>query len=192
MYLILLTGRVQTRKEIASNGLKYNHNKSLEFIDAKEKGRGVITIQDIQKGSYVAEYKYDESFGVKDRAKKDKEYAGNHEGCYILEAQLPNHQGWICLDATRNINSWGRYFNHSPAASANLKMHAPLMINSKWRVAFLAMRDINKGEELLYDYGQQSHPPDWMKGRSKVRTSNRWVECTYNVPNCRRIDVRKR
>jgi hypothetical protein len=162
--------RVQTAIEIASNGLKCNRNKKLEFIDANEKERGIICLEDINKGDYVAEYKYDESFPVKDRASKDREYAGNHEGCYILEAQLP--KGWICLDATRNINSWGRYFNHAPVSSANLKMHAPLNVNGKWRVAFMAIRDIKKGEELLYDYGQQPHPPDWMKRRSKVRMNN--------------------
>ena len=164
--------RVLTAKEIACNGLKYNRNKKLEFIDANEKGRGIITLEDINKGEFVAEYKYDDCFPVKEREIKDKEYAGNHEGCYILEAQLPNNRGWICLDATRNINSWGRYFNHSPVSCANLKMHAPLKVNDKWRVAFLAICDIKKGEELLYDYGQQPHPPDWMKRRSKVCLHN--------------------
>lgn len=74
----------------------------------------------------------------------------------------------MCLDATSNLNSWGRYIKHSPARVSNVKMYRPLWIKDKWRVALLAHRDIAAGEELGYDYGQEKGIPDWMRRRMVI------------------------
>ena len=148
----------------------------MAFIDSKEKGRGIITNEDIKKGDFVVEYKYNESYAKKLRPEKEQEYIINNEGCYILDVQLPSDKGWICLDATRNVHSWGRYMNHS--ATPNLKMQPAVMIRGKWRVGFTALFDIKKGEELLYDYGRQKDPPDWMK-RKVVQLA---IKCMLILP----------
>ena len=46
-----------------------------------------------------------------------------------------------------------RHLNHGRGVSANLTIHSPLMVDGKLRVAFLASRDIESGEELVFDYG---------------------------------------
>lgn len=152
-----------------TTGLETNHPRKLKFIDTEDKGRGVAADEDIAKGEFVVEYKYSASYPPNEKPDRDKEYEINDEGSYVLEVQLPPPNGWMCLDATRNVNSWGRYINHSP--SPNLKKFAPVYVKGKWRVAFTALDDIKKGEELLYDYGHQRNPPQWMKGRKKRKVS---------------------
>lgn len=41
--------------------------------------------------------------------------------------------------------------------------HRPLKVLGKYRVAFLATRDIAAGEELLWDYGVRRDQQQWMK-----------------------------
>ena len=59
--------------------------------------------------------------------------------------------------------------NHSRSATANLRLHIPLLVRGKWSVGMYAARDIAVGEELSYDYGDQPDKPDFMR-RYKVFT----------------------
>lgn len=124
---------------------------------------GVFATEDIEKGQFVTEYKSYKTYSLSERKHHDEEYKKNDEGCYILEVQLPEGQ-WICLDATRNVDSWARYINHGYGQKANLKMQA-VLIDGEWRVALLAKDFISRGSELFYDYGRQKDQPDWMKAR---------------------------
>lgn len=183
------TNRMLKEEEIAISGLTEDKPKALRLVnvgstkevDSIERGKylqrllhflqpaefpGVAADENISKGSFVLEYKYDKSYPKSEKEEHLKEYESNGEGNYILEAQLPNNK-WICLDATRNHDSWARYINHGPGKHANLKMFRPLQIQGKWRVAFLAIRDIEEGDQLLFDYGKQTHPPNWMRGRKQ-------------------------
>ena len=169
----LLFYRPLSAKEIAFAGLSRNQPKKLCFIDALEKGRGIAAEENVKAGDFVCEYKYNISYPLKEKKRHDEEYAINEEGCFIMEVQLPADQGWLCLDATRNYESWGRYINHS--AKPNLKKHAPLFVDGKWRVAFLALRDILKGEELSYDYGKQPNPPSWMRRKVNILICNKLI-----------------
>lgn len=132
----------------------------------EDRGRGVVAEEKIAASEFVVEYKYSESYPPKEKAKRDHEYIANNEGCYILEAQLPENKGWLCMDATRNLNCWGRYINHS--VHPNLKKNRPLMVRGKWRVGFTAIHDIQIGEELTYDYGKQPNPPLWLARKVSV------------------------
>lgn len=73
----------------------------------------------------------------------------------------------VCFDATRNFYSFGRLLNQG-SRTANIKMHTSLLIWGKWRVGFYALRDIEEGEELLYEYGRQPNMPDFMRIHKKV------------------------
>lgn len=80
----------------------------------------------------------------------------------------------------RSITSWGRYINHSFPPKANVKMVAPIHIGNKWRVGFISTRQIMEGEELLYDYGQQSNGPDWLKKKKPATICDAWSDVSYN------------
>ena len=144
---------------------------------------GVIADEDIKAGSFVTEYKYDKTFPLKEKDKYVQEYATNEEGSYVLEAQLPGGQ-WICLDATRNLDCWARYINHAPESIANVRMYRPLQVDGQWRVAFLATRNISKGEEIFYDYGRQPNPPDFMRRNKSSAKSVNPVAPTQQGKNC--------
>jgi histone-lysine N-methyltransferase SETD2 len=156
------------------HGLTLNKCKDLDVVEIEGKGLGVVAGENIRKGEFVLEYKYNLSYPRKDRAAWEEEYQLNGEGSYVLDVQLPTGK-WLCLDATRNFGSFGRLVNHSVSRTSNLKLHTPLLVNRKWRVGMYAKSDINRGEELSYDYGDQPNKPDFMRVRkvklSKHRTS---------------------
>ena len=158
--------RVKTPLEVASSGLRLNKTKKLSvFFFGGEKGRGVVSEENIPAGHFVCEYKYSKSYPMKEREEMVRVYEANGEGSYIMEVQAGNKK--LCLDATVNVDSWGRYINHANCNQANLRMHPALFVRGKWRVAFLARRDIMAGEELSYDYGLLKGRPEWMS-RKKV------------------------
>ncbi len=142
--------------------MQSNTTKQLEVVEVEGKGLGVVAGEKILKHQFVCEYKYSLSYGREERASHEQEYAINEEGCYVLEVQLPTGK-WLCLDANRNYNSFGRLINHSRPASVCLRLHSPLYMRGKRRVGLYSCRDIEKGEELSFDYGDQPHKPDFMK-----------------------------
>jgi hypothetical protein len=94
--------------EIVLQGLTANRTKHLDVVEVTECGRGLVCKQPINSGHYVCEYEGEVYPRSRMRA-KIKEYERNGEGSYILEAQLPADQGWICIDATRTYDGYGRY-----------------------------------------------------------------------------------
>lgn len=158
--------RVHTSLEVASRGLRLNKVKKLSLLEDKEKGRGVCAEEEIVKGEFVCEYKYTTSYPRKQWALMEEGYKANGEGCYVMDVVAGGKK--LCIDATVNLNSWGRYINHAPQREANVKQYRPLLIRDKWRVAFLATRDIHAGEELSFDYGQERDIPEWMRRRKVI------------------------
>jgi len=128
--------------------------------ETEDKGRGVFANAPIKKGKYVCEYKTTQVYKREQRARHEEEYATNMEACMILEAQTKD--GWICLDATRRFGTVGRLMNHAAKKSATVKPFKPLKVNGKWRVAFIAARDIEEGEELTWDYGCPPEGQEWL------------------------------
>lgn len=163
----MVSCRIHTQLEIASEGLSVNKTKSLDWCYKEDKGRGVVATELIRSGEFVCEYKYSSAYPMKKKHEVEKCYEANGQGCFILEVQAPGGKK-ICLDATNNLQSWGRFINHGSPREANVKPFRPLIIRGKLRVAFLAIRDIHAGVELLYDYGQRRDCPEWMKRRRKV------------------------
>lgn len=68
------------------------------------------------------------------------------------------------VDATKETGRMGRLINHSKSGNCQTKLHD---INGVPHLILVASRDIDEGEELLYDYGDRSkasiaaHP--WLK-----------------------------
>lgn len=68
------------------------------------------------------------------------------------------------VDATKESDRLGRLINHSKNGNCQTKLHD---INGIPHLILVASRDIQEGEELLYDYGDRSkasieaHP--WLK-----------------------------
>ncbi|XP_078523738.1 N-lysine methyltransferase KMT5A isoform X2 [Lissotriton helveticus] len=132
----------------------------IDFIDGK--GRGVFATRDFIRGEFVVEY-HGDLIEITDAKKREALYAQDSStGCYMYYFQYRSKT--YCVDATRETNRLGRLINHSKAGNCHTKLHD---INTVPHLILIASRDIQAGEELLYDYGDRSkasieaHP--WLK-----------------------------
>ena len=140
-----------SRQEIVIGGLLgITTAPCFSVEDIEGKGRGLVVREEVTAGSYVLEYEA-EVYPRKERRSHKREYIGNNEGCFIIDVQTAD--GWVCLDATRCLVSPGRLLNHAPRDRATLAPFKPLFLKGRWRVGFVATRDLHPGQELTWDYG---------------------------------------
>ena len=73
----------------------------------------------------------------------------------------------MAIDATRNFDSYTRLLNHS--RHPNIRFHSPIVVDfsgpPKPRIAAYALRDIKRGEEIVFDYGIKDRSIPWLKNR---------------------------
>ncbi|XP_068430875.1 N-lysine methyltransferase KMT5A-A [Clinocottus analis] len=136
--------------------------EGMEVQHIEGKGRAVFATRCFQKAEYVIEY-HGDLLQITDAKSKEAEYAQNPAtGCYMYYFQYLSKT--YCVDATRETGRKGRLINHSKTGNCQTKVHD---INGVPHLILVASRDIDEGEELLYDYGDRSkasiaaHP--WLK-----------------------------
>ncbi len=150
----------------------------LEAIPGK--GLGVITNIQIPAGTVVGDYKgeimteeekdrrYLESFAHL-RQPIDEEWRNCRvergqtiTGTYLYGIDVPNQASQIFVDAEDEYHSlWTRFLNHAspPAANVNPKSLYQGMDGNP-RVWFVSIRDIEVGEEICFDYGDDYWLPE--------------------------------
>ena len=125
---------------------------NLEVRDTGIKGKGVFTKEPINKGDYVAEYSGD-LVTMEEAQRREKIYSSDDsKGSYMYYFKWRTENK--CVDATNDNGRLGRIINHSKT-SANLKSEV-FTHNEKPHLVFFAKSDIQKGQELLFDYGDRS------------------------------------
>lgn len=147
----------------------------LEAIPGK--GLGVITNVKIERGSVVGDYQGEVmTLEEKDRRYLDScahlrepadeewralriERGQGLTGTYLYGIVVPG-ASHIFMDAEDEYCSlWTRFLNHS--SDANVQ---PKSIHESWdgkpRVWFIALRDIEEGEEICFDYGDDYWLPE--------------------------------
>ncbi|KAF0046089.1 hypothetical protein F2P81_002618 [Scophthalmus maximus] len=123
--------------------------KNVQHIEGK--GRAVFATRCFQKGEYVVEY-HGDLLQITDANMREAEYAQNPAtGCYMYYFQYLCKT--YCVDATKETGRMGRLINHSKNGNCQTKLHD---INGIPHLILVASRDIDEGEELLYDYGDRS------------------------------------
>lgn len=144
--------------DLIINGIE----EGMEVQLIEEKGRAVFATRSFQKGEYVVEY-HGDLLHITDAKKREAEYSQNPAtGCYMYYFQYLCKT--YCVDATKETGRLGRLINHSKNGNCQTKLHA---INGVPHLILVASRNIDEGEELLYDYGDRSkasiaaHP--WLK-----------------------------
>ena len=124
----------------------------LKVVGIEGKGRGVITTKQFARRDFVVEYAGDliELPMAKDR---EADYSRcTTIGCYMYYFLHKNQ--WYCIDATAETNRRGRLINHSRRKP---NCHTEVVeINDCPCLIIKALRDLDIGEELLYDYGDNS------------------------------------
>ena len=69
---------------------------------------------------------------------------------YFFECKAKKY----CVDATAETNRLGRLFNHSSKFNCRTKV---FVVDSKPHLILMASRDIQKGEEMTFDYGDRKN-----------------------------------
>lgn len=138
-------------------------SEKLEQRLTKDKGRGIFSKCMLQRNSIVCQYK-GKLLTKKEGLKQEASYSAEKvEGCFLLFFSF--HGKELCIDATKEDETFGRLLNHS-RKRPNLVPQAA-MIDGVPGVAFKAKHDIKEGEELLYDYAET---------RKEVLKFNPWLK----------------
>ncbi|KAK2708539.1 N-lysine methyltransferase KMT5A-B-like isoform X2 [Artemia franciscana] len=116
-----------------------------------EKGRGVVTTRYFKKGEFVLEYAGD-LIDIVEAKRREAVYSQDQNlGSFMYYFQYKNVS--YCIDATAECPRLGRLVNHS--RNGNLATRI-LEIKNEPRLILITKRDIELGEEILYDYGDRS------------------------------------
>ncbi|CAJ0941525.1 unnamed protein product, partial [Mesorhabditis belari] len=127
------------------------NEKLLDIYTCPIKGRGIKAGSSFKKNEFVVEYKGD-MIDYTEAKEREMEYAKNPNlGSYMYFFEYKNKK-W-CVDATVETKYKGRLINHS-ALRPNLKTKV-VEVDSSHHLILIAKRDIEEGEELLYDYGDR-------------------------------------
>ncbi|KAG7387816.1 hypothetical protein PHYBOEH_008130 [Phytophthora boehmeriae] len=136
----------------------------LEPFRTQHKGYGVRTRQQISQQSIVGEY-VGEIIDQKELARRLKSVPRHELNFYYL-LLAPG----VYIDA-RNKGSFTRFVNHS--CDPNCKTEK-WTVKGETRIAVIALRDIQEGEELTFDY-------QWKA------LGSRQIKCFCNAANCKGV-----
>lgn len=115
------------------------------------KGRGVFTTKKFFRNDYIVEYA-GELLMQAEAKHRENLYGRNHKiGCYMYYFKWGEKV--YCVDATEETNRLGRLINHS-RKNSNCQPKV-FVIRDQPRLVLVALRDIEIGEELFYDYGER-------------------------------------
>ncbi|XP_056664695.1 N-lysine methyltransferase KMT5A-like [Monodelphis domestica] len=145
-------GELRTEARIRLNELiKSGKEEGMRVGIFDGKGRGVITTRPFRRGDYVVEY-HGDLIDLPMAKKREARYAKDPAtGCYMYYFHYRS-KGY-CVDATKETGRLGRLINHSKSGNCQTKLHP---IDGVPHLIVIATRDIEVGEELLYDYGDRS------------------------------------
>ncbi|XP_023322755.1 WD repeat-containing protein 43 isoform X2 [Eurytemora carolleeae] len=127
-----------------------------DSLDLKEqeiykKGRGVVTLRSYKKGEFVLEYA-GELINKESAKHRETQYSlDTFKGCYMYYFKYKDKQ--YCIDATKETGRLGRLVNHS--CKAPNCVPKVFTLNNIPRVILVALQDIEKDTELLFDYGDR-------------------------------------
>lgn len=137
----------------------------VERFMTQNKGWGVKTKQTLKKGTYILEYVGEV---VTEREFKERMATlytrDTHHYCLNLD-------GGLVIDGHRS-GSDARFVNHSCSPNCEIQKWS---VNGLFRMALFAMRDIEPGEELTYDYNFSLFNPS--EGQP----------CRCDTPQCRGV-----
>ncbi|XP_014260680.1 probable histone-lysine N-methyltransferase set-23 [Cimex lectularius] len=153
--------------------------KTLEIVDVRNKGKGVITKASLEAGTFVCEYT-GELIGYQEA---EDRLASKDKNNYILTLREHCEDCIIdtCVDA-RLFGNIGRYLNHS--CDPNCILVPVRTGNTIPRICIFAKRNIRKGEELTYHYNSQS------ENLSSTRCYCRSKKCAGFLPSSSGLDLR--
>ncbi|PAV89811.1 hypothetical protein WR25_20054 isoform A [Diploscapter pachys] len=135
-----------------------------------EKGFGLFAMESIKKGAFIIEY-VGEVLPRNEYEARKEIYAKdpNHKHHYLCDT------GAYTIDATKKGNV-SRFINHSCAPNACCeKWTVPNTKGNVARIGFFALRDINKGEEITFDYNFQVYGREAQPCHCGAENCMKWI-----------------
>ena len=137
--------------DIESRLLATKDSLDLKEQEIYKKGRGVVTLRSYKKGEFVLEY-VGELINNESAKHRETQYSlDTSKGCYMYYFKYKDKQ--YCIDATQETGRLGRLVNHS--CKAPNCVPKVFTLNNIPRVILVALKDIEKDTELLFDYGDR-------------------------------------
>jgi hypothetical protein len=140
----------------------------MQVFKTQEKGWGVRTLQAIEKGQYLDEY-IGELISDSEAERRGVHYDTVDECSYLFDV-TPDPNNIYSIDSIRYCSAT-RWLNHS--CNPNLlsrQVSVEIRDEVLPRIGFYALRDVEPGEELTFDYSYE------------IR--NR-IKCLCHSPNCK-------
>ncbi|XP_052097931.1 N-lysine methyltransferase KMT5A-like [Mytilus californianus] len=145
-------------------------------------GKGVFAERSFNKGEFLLEY--DGDLVSNKEGSKRLEVHSNTLGCYVFFFKYGGKS--LSIDATFSKQK-GRFVNDGVGADENAVMKKIVVDRSPHLVLF-AIRDINSGDEVRYDYGDASRNLPWRKKPFKGEKKNMILkECCVSI---RRLEIK--
>ena len=151
-----------TTKDIILHGLhhwsQHQAEASFSIVHDKERGRCVVSRRVFKKGTFVLEYEGD--FITKQvKEERDKVYEELNSGSYVVDVTWKNQQRYI--DATKENSTVGRLVNHSRGPNLKPFRLIQVSVGEPPRMGFFACEEIDKGDEVFWDYGLADGETPW-------------------------------
>ncbi|XP_041858543.1 uncharacterized protein LOC121650850 isoform X2 [Melanotaenia boesemani] len=137
--------------EHVSQGIDKKAHLEVKFINPF-KGRGVFANTQFQKGDFVVEYR-GELISSAESQRRRRIY---HSKCTVFMFDFYWKDKWWCIDASQEDDSLGRLVNDDHK-NPNCKIKK-ILTDCKPHLCLFALRDIDPGEEITYDYGGTEWP----------------------------------
>ncbi|KAE8295333.1 N-lysine methyltransferase KMT5A [Larimichthys crocea] len=145
---------LQDAIEYAARGVDKMAELEVEYINSF-KGRGVFAKAHFSKGDFVVEYR-GQLINHEESVRRRKTY---HRACTVFMFDFQWKEKTWCIDATQEDGSFGRLVNDDHKRP-NCKMKR-IITEAKPHLCLFALRDIQTGEEITYNYGGNDWP--WRK-----------------------------
>jgi len=138
-----------------------NVESNIKVVEIPMKGRGIVSTKPFERNEFVVEYAGDLIDSQEAQKREELYQQDKNIGCYMYYFNSRGKN--FCIDATAESGRLGRLLNHS-RQDPNCYTKLMWFPNSQRfnhseempHLTIVAKRDIQKGEELLYDYGDTS------------------------------------
>ncbi|XP_060797971.1 histone-lysine N-methyltransferase set-1-like [Neoarius graeffei] len=141
------------------------------------KGKGVFALSPFQKVDFVVEYRGQFIYLKESERRRRRIY---NTQCLVFMFDFMWHGKKWCIDAAMEDGSLGRLVNNDHV-HPNCRMKR-VLVGGKPHLCLFAARDIHRGEEITYDYGDSNWP--WReKGggdSSDIAVENHILPCSSN------------
>uniref|UniRef100_A0A914HVB6 SET domain-containing protein n=2 Tax=Globodera TaxID=31242 RepID=A0A914HVB6_GLORO len=154
---------IRRSKRMTTKEIEDLKTKQIKYFIDTGVSRSVRALKSFQRGEFVVEYKGD-IINIKTAHSREQGYACDENvGSFMY--YFRHRDNVFCVDATTETSYKGRLINHS-YLKPNLKTRVADFGCSDFHLILVARRDIDIGEELLYDYGER---------RPEILAKNQWI-----------------